>query len=65
MDIFEKWLLDFNNLIKLKNKESLLLVDNAGGHNISTELKKTHKCYSRITPNTTSVIQLCDQGIIR
>jgi len=39
MKIFEEWLLDFNNKMKNESRKVLLLVDNAGGHNISLELK--------------------------
>jgi len=50
-----------------ESRKVLLLVDNAGGHNISLELK--HKLTNVelyfLPPNTTSVIQPCDQGIIQ
>ena len=67
MDIFESWLLDFNRQMKMQNKKVLLLVDNAGGHNITPELikKLTYVEVFFLPPNTTSIIQPCDQGIIR
>ena len=67
MEIFESWLLDFNKQMKTQDKKVLLLVDNAGGHNITPELIKrlTHVEVYFLPPNTTSVIQPCDQGIIR
>ena len=40
MDIFEKWLKDFNRQMTLLNRYVLILVDNASGHNISEHLKK-------------------------
>ena len=40
MEIFEKWLKDFNRQMKLKNRNVLILVDNASGHNITEQLKK-------------------------
>jgi len=67
MKIFEEWLLDFNNKMKNESRKVLLLVDNAGGHNISLELKNklTNVELYFLPPNTTSVIQPCDQGIIQ
>ena len=40
MEIFESWLLDFNRQMKTQDKKILLLVDNAGGHNITPDLNK-------------------------
>jgi hypothetical protein len=67
MDIWEKWLLDFNRSRAQLGREALLIVDNAGGHNMTPEIKKklTHVTVEYLEPNTTSVIQPCDQGIIR
>ncbi len=67
MDIFETWLLKFNKQMKFQNQRVLLLVDNAGGHNLTDEFKKkiTNVDVYFLPPNTTSVIQPCDQGIIR
>jgi len=39
MTIFEVWLLEFNEKMKKENRHVLLLIDNAGGHNISLELR--------------------------
>jgi hypothetical protein len=67
MEIWEKWLLNFNQSRINHGREALLIVDNAGGHNLSSELKKklTHVTVEFLEPNTTSAIQPCDQGIIR
>ena len=62
--IFEKWLIEFNRTI---NRDVLLILDNAGGHNVSEQLKKslTKITLHFLKPNTTAHIQPCDQGIIR
>ena len=64
MVIFKDWLMKLNNRFKNKDRKILLLVDNAGGHNLAG----TH--FSNITieylpPNTTSQIQPLDAGIIK
>ncbi len=43
MTIFEAWLLEFNEKMKKENRHVLLLIDNAGGHNISFELRNKLK----------------------
>jgi hypothetical protein len=67
MTIFEAWQLEFNEKMKKENRHVLLLKDNAGGHNISLELrnKLTNVEVSNLPANTTSVLQPLDQGIIR
>ena len=35
MEIWEPWLLDFNKRMKEQKRNVILLVDNAGGHNMS------------------------------
>ncbi len=54
--------------MKKQNRKVLLLVDNAGGHNISLDFKNnklTNVELHFMPPNTTSVLQPCDQGIIK
>ena len=67
MDIFSDWLLKLNNKMKIFNRHILLLIDNAGGHNITEETKKklTHVNLEYFDPNVTSHIQPLDMGIIR
>ena len=62
MEIFEFWFLNFNKQMKTQGKKVLLLVDNAGGHNITLELikKLTQVEVYFLPPNTTSIIQPCD-----
>ena len=60
MTIFEAWQLEFNEKMKKENRHVLLLIDNAGGHNISLELKNklTNFEVFYLPANTTSVLQL-------
>ena len=37
MDIFDSLLQKFNNHMKLQNQKALLLIDNAGGHNVTDD----------------------------
>ena len=62
MEIFEFWFLNFNKQMETQGKKVLLLVDNAGGHNITLELikKLTQVEVYFLPPNTTSIIQPCD-----
>ena len=53
----------FNQKMKLQNKNVLLLVDNASSH--KTELIFSNLKIHFLPPNTTSVLQPCDAGIIR
>ena len=67
MDIFSDWLLKLNSNLKILNRHILLLIDNAGGHNITEDTKKklTHVDLEYFDPNVTSHIQPLDMGIIR
>jgi hypothetical protein len=67
VNLFEAWLLEFNEKMKKENRHVLLLIDSAGGHNISLELrnKLTNVEVFYLPANTTSVLQPLDQGIIR
>ena len=40
MDIFGDWLLKLNNKMTIFNRHILLLLDNAGGHNVTEEVIK-------------------------
>ena len=56
MIIFKDWLLKQNKRFKSRGRKILMLVDNAGGHNISLDLKVelTHITLYYLPPNTTS-----------
>jgi hypothetical protein len=63
--IFQEWLKTFDKLIRLKsqNRKVLLLLDNAGSHNINgIELKNVEIKF--LPPNSTSKLQPLDAGII-
>lgn len=60
--LFKEWLQKWNKELILKNKNILLLIDNCPTHPLS--------CFSNIKlwflpKNTTSLLQPCDQGIIK
>ncbi len=61
--IFKNWLNNLNMKTKSKNKRILLLLDNAPVHPVDTVLSNIKLLY--FPPNTTSLIQPCDQGVIR
>jgi hypothetical protein len=63
--IFQEWLKTFDKLIRLQSphRKVLLLLDNAGSHNINgLELKNIE--IKLLPPNSTSKIQPLDAGII-
>ncbi|CAH2088978.1 unnamed protein product [Euphydryas editha] len=62
-DIFKKWVCAWDGELTKKNKKILLLVDNCPAHPHIENLKKITLVF--LPPNTTSVLQPMDQGIIR
>lgn len=62
-ELFEKWLRDWDRDLVKKKKKILLLVDNCPAHPKVTDLKCITLAF--LPPNTTSVLQPMDQGIIR
>ena len=60
MNIFEEWLRAWDRQL---TRKILLLVDNCTAHNVNFTLKNIRLVY--LPANTTSLIQPCDQGIIR
>ncbi len=62
MEIFSKWLIEFDKRFNRK----LFLVDNAAGHSITQDTfsKLNNVTLHFLPPNTTSVLQPCDAGII-
>ncbi|XP_045541632.1 tigger transposable element-derived protein 4-like [Papilio machaon] len=62
-ELFEKWLRDWDRDLVKKKKKILLLVDNCPAHPNVTNLKSITLAF--LPPNTTSVLQPMDQGIIR
>ncbi|XP_045461753.1 tigger transposable element-derived protein 4-like [Harmonia axyridis] len=62
-ELFERWLRDWDRNLVKKKKKILLLVDNCPAHPNVTDLKSITLAF--LPPNTTSVLQPMDQGIIR
>jgi hypothetical protein len=64
-DIFREWLKMFNKEMVRKNKKVVLLVDNCSAHPKDAADRLSNVKLEFLPSNTTSVIQPCDQGIIR
>ena len=67
MEIFSDWLLNLNKTLKLLNRTILLTLDNAGGHNVTDDVKiqLSNIVLEYFDPNVTSHIQPLDMGIKR
>lgn len=61
--LFETWVLRFNELMRDANRSVLLLIDNASSHRVDEPL--SHVTLQPLPPNTTAVLQPQDAGIIR
>ena len=64
MEIFADWLNKLNKSMKISNRNILLLIDNAGGHNVNSDLNLSNIKIVYLPPNTTSKLQPLDAGII-
>lgn len=62
-NIFSDWLIQWNRHLKKQNRKVLLLVDNCKPHESLPPVTQIKVVF--LPPNTTSVIQPCDQGIIK
>lgn len=62
-EIFTSWINEFNSELRRKNRKILLLVDNAGPH--PHLLNLTNIRLEFLPPNTTSILQPLDMGIIK
>ena len=60
--IFEEWMIKLNNDFKKENRKVLMLLDNCSSH-VDLELSNIEIFF--FPPNTTSIIQPLDQGIIK
>jgi hypothetical protein len=60
--IMEEWLMAFNGRMKMQNRHVLLFLDNTTCH---PHIKLSNVRLAWFSPNTTSVSQPVDQGIIR
>ena len=64
-DIFRRWLQALNRDMARQRRNILLLVDNCSAHPKDAADKLSHVKLEFLPPNTTSLIQPCDQGIIK
>ena len=62
-DLFIEWLVEWDRSLQLKKRKILLLVDNCPAHPTPPSLKSIKLMF--LPPNTTSIIQPLDQGIIK
>ena len=63
MDIFSEWVKMWDRSLQTSKRKVVLLVDNCTAHSITANLKSIEIVY--LPANTTSILQPCDQGIIR
>ena len=65
LNLFQEWLSSYNHRLLHENRRILLFVDNSSTHNItnSSDLKNVELIF--LSPNTTSLLQPLDQGIIQ
>ncbi|XP_031549387.1 tigger transposable element-derived protein 6-like [Actinia tenebrosa] len=63
-DIFISWIKDVNKEMKKKRRHILMFLDNASSHG-SDDYELSNVTLKFLPPNTTSHLQLLDQGIIR
>ncbi|XP_052071173.1 tigger transposable element-derived protein 4-like [Mytilus californianus] len=64
-EYFKEWIKAFNNDMQRQRRHVILLVDNCSAHPESAGAGLQHVVLKFLPPNTTSIIQPCDQGIIR
>ena len=60
--LFSEWLTDINKIMKKESRQILLFLDNAPCHPVDFELSNIKLVF--FPPNTTSVVQPLDQGVI-
>lgn len=61
--LYQEWLQDWDQKLRQQKQKILLLQDNFSGHVVPDRL--TNICVANFSPNLTSHVQPCDQGIIR
>jgi hypothetical protein len=62
-DLWKEWIIKFDRQMVTAGRKILLIVDNVSSHKINLPLQAIEVAF--LPPNTTSMIQPCDQGIIR
>ena len=63
--LLEEWLLELDKKFKNENKNIILFLDNATSHSKNVENRLSNIKVIFFPPNTTSVLQPLDQGIIQ
>lgn len=61
--LFSDWLIDLNKTMQKESRQILLFLDNAPCHPVDIQLSNINIVF--FPPNTTSVVQPLDQGVIR
>lgn len=61
-DIFNEWLSNWNRKLQVQNRKVLLFIDNCPAHNLTGNFSNIEIQF--LPPNTTSVLQPMDQGVI-
>ncbi|XP_061184351.1 tigger transposable element-derived protein 4-like [Saccostrea echinata] len=64
-EIFSEWIRDFNRDMCRQKRKVILFVDNCSAHPKESAQRLSNIRLEFLPPNTTSLIQPCDQGIIR
>ncbi|XP_025409934.1 tigger transposable element-derived protein 6-like [Sipha flava] len=62
-DLMTDWLMCFNRKMEMENRKIILFLDNASSHPDTLNLKNIKLIF--LPPNTTSICQPLDQGIIK
>lgn len=62
-DLFNEWVTSINAEMEKKNRRILLFIDNCTAHNNPPHL--SHVAVEFLPPNTTSILQPLDQGVIK
>ena len=62
-DLFENWVRKLDNRMRLKNRKIALIIDNCPAHPVINNLQNVELVF--LPPNTTSVTQPMDGGIIK
>ena len=63
--LFVEWLREFEQKMHSAGRKVLLLLDNASSHNVEHGIELQATTLRFLPPNTTSVLQPLDQGVIR
>ena len=61
--IFDEYLTNLNNMMRIQNRNILLMIDNAPTHKVPEAGLSNIEVFF-LPPNTTSILQPCDAGII-